>query len=120
MHLLLALPTALSFLIVALAAVALALSGLTVVRRRFSPESLRQNHEVAAVIFSAFGWFYNRDRGVRCFRYLDGVRSGETEPGAGSKQRARCFLHHPFTGRSRVSDAPLERALAIMGGQVSR
>ncbi len=58
MHFLLGLPTALSFLIVAMATVSIALFGLALVRRRYPAESLKENHEVAAIIFSAFGWFY--------------------------------------------------------------
>jgi Protein of unknown function (DUF4239) len=58
MHVLLHLPTALSFLIVALSAVSLALLGLFLVRRQYPAESLKANHEVAAIIFNAFGWLY--------------------------------------------------------------
>src|SRR5437763_3082074 len=58
MHFLLHLPTALSFLVVAAGAVCLALFGLSLVRRRYSAESLKENHEVAAIIFNAFGWLY--------------------------------------------------------------
>ncbi|MBV9009394.1 MAG: DUF4239 domain-containing protein [Verrucomicrobia bacterium] len=58
MHFLLNLPTPLSFLLVAFVAVATALAGLTVVHRFIPAESLKENQEVAAVIFSAFGWVY--------------------------------------------------------------
>ncbi|MGI9113864.1 MAG: hypothetical protein ACR2FX_02330 [Chthoniobacterales bacterium] len=58
MHFLLTLPTALAFLIVSGTAVAIALLGLALVRRRYAPDALKENHEVAAVIFGAFGWFY--------------------------------------------------------------
>lgn len=58
MHFLLGLPTALSFLLVAIVTVSIALFGLSLVRRRYSAESLQENHEVAAIMFGAFGWFY--------------------------------------------------------------
>src|SRR4030095_5683604 len=34
------------------------LAGLYLVRRKYSAEVLRENHEVAAIIFNAFGLFY--------------------------------------------------------------
>jgi uncharacterized membrane protein len=58
MHLLLKLPTLLSLLIIAAATTLLTLTGLFVVRRKYAPEQLKENHEVAAIIFSAFGWLY--------------------------------------------------------------
>ncbi len=58
LHFLLRLPTAIAFLLVAAVAVSLALGGLALVRKKYSPEELRENHEVAAIIFGAFGWLY--------------------------------------------------------------
>ena len=58
MHFLLRLPTAVAFFVVAAVAIFIALSGLSLVRRRYSPETLKENHEVAAIMFGAFGWFY--------------------------------------------------------------
>ncbi len=55
---LLSLPNALSFFVVALFAAGLAALGLFVVRRKFSADELRENHEVAFAIFGAFGWLY--------------------------------------------------------------
>lgn len=58
MHFLLHLPTFLSLLIITVASVTVALAALFLVRRRYSPETLKENHEVAAIIFGAFGWLY--------------------------------------------------------------
>jgi Na+/proline symporter len=58
MHALLYLPPAISFLIVSVATTSFALLGLYLVRRKYSAEVLRENHEVAAIIFNAFGLFY--------------------------------------------------------------
>src|SRR5206468_6086421 len=51
-------PVPLSFLTVSVVAAAIALSGLYLVRKKYSTEVLRENHEVAAIIFNAFGLFY--------------------------------------------------------------
>ena len=58
MHSLLYLPPAISFLIVSVATTSFALAGLYLVRRKYSAEVLKENHEVAAIIFNAFGLFY--------------------------------------------------------------
>jgi hypothetical protein len=58
MHFLLKLPTPVSLLIIIAVTTSLALAGLFAVRRRYSPEELKENHEVAAIIFGAFGWLY--------------------------------------------------------------
>jgi uncharacterized protein DUF4239 len=51
-------PVPLSFLTVSIVAAAIALSGLYVVRKKYPTEVLKENHEVAAIIFNAFGLFY--------------------------------------------------------------
>jgi Na+/proline symporter len=51
-------PVPLSFLTVSVAATAVALGGLYLVRRKYPAEVLKENHEVAAIIFNAFGLFY--------------------------------------------------------------
>ena len=58
MQFLLNLPIAFSFLIVSALTSAVALAGLYFVRRKYSAEVLKENHEVAAIIFNAFGLFY--------------------------------------------------------------
>ncbi|RPI15109.1 MAG: DUF4239 domain-containing protein [Ignavibacteriae bacterium] len=58
MRALLYLPSSLSFFIVVAVSVAIALFGLMLVRKRYSPEKLRENHEVAGFIFNAFGLIY--------------------------------------------------------------
>jgi hypothetical protein len=55
---LLYLPNPLSFLIVAIVSAAISLIGLKLVRRKFSPDLLKENHEVAGYIFNAFGLLY--------------------------------------------------------------
>jgi hypothetical protein len=57
-HRLLEFPAAIAFLIIATFAVAVTVTGLFLVRRRYSPEQLKENHQVAAIIFGAFGWLY--------------------------------------------------------------
>ncbi len=57
-HLILHLPSALSFFLVGALAIGFSLLGLYFVRRRYSIASLKENHEVAAIIFNAFGWLY--------------------------------------------------------------
>src|SRR5881398_1416428 len=58
MQFLLNLPSATSFLIVSVISTAVALAGLRFVRKKYSTEVLQQNHEVAAIIFNAFGLLY--------------------------------------------------------------
>jgi len=52
------LPAWLSFLIVSAVTTAVTLCGLYFVRRRYPAELLKENHEVAASIFNAFGLLY--------------------------------------------------------------
>src|SRR5436305_3742069 len=58
MQFLLNLPSATSFLIVSVISTAGARAGLRFVPKRYSTEVLQQNHEVAAIIFNAFGLLY--------------------------------------------------------------
>src|SRR5439155_6816742 len=55
MQFLLNLPAGISFLIVSVVTTAAALAGLRFVRAKYSTEMLKENHEVAAIIFNAFG-----------------------------------------------------------------
>ena len=55
---LLYLPPPVSFFIVSAITTFLSLAGLYLVRRKYSAEVLKENHEVAAIIFNAFGIFY--------------------------------------------------------------
>src|SRR5713101_8913863 len=58
MRFLLQLPPPVSFFIVSAVTTSLALFGLHLVREKYSAEVLKENHEVAAIIFNAFGLFY--------------------------------------------------------------
>jgi hypothetical protein len=58
MQFLLNLPAGISFLIVSVITTAVALAGLRFVRTKYSAEVLKENHEVAAIIFNAFGLLY--------------------------------------------------------------
>ena len=58
MDFLLNLPPPVSFFIVSAITTFFALAGLYVVRKKYSAEVLKENHEVAAIIFNAFGLFY--------------------------------------------------------------
>src|SRR5437016_6181866 len=58
MRFLLELPPPVSFFIVSAATTFVALFGLYLVRRKYSAEVLKENNEVAAIIFNAFGLFY--------------------------------------------------------------
>src|SRR5437588_10686293 len=58
MRFLLNLPVPISFLIVSAITTVFALAGLRFVRKKYSAEVLKENHEVAAIIFNAFGLFY--------------------------------------------------------------
>jgi Protein of unknown function (DUF4239) len=51
-------PAWLSFLIVSAITTAVALAGLHLVRKKYPAEVLKENHEVAAIIFNAFGLLY--------------------------------------------------------------
>jgi hypothetical protein len=51
-------PWALSFLFVSAVTTTIAVAGLYLVRTKYSADILRQNHEVAAIIFNAFGVLY--------------------------------------------------------------
>jgi Protein of unknown function (DUF4239) len=58
MRFLLQLPPPVSFFIVSALTTFAGLGGLYLVRRKYSAEVLKENHEVAAIIFNAFGLFY--------------------------------------------------------------
>jgi hypothetical protein len=58
MQFLLSWPAVISFLVVAIITTALALAGLHLVRRKYPAEVLKENHEVASMIFNAFGLLY--------------------------------------------------------------
>src|SRR6266481_6763 len=58
MQLILYLPVAVSFLIVSAITTSVALAGVRFVRKAYPAEVLKENHEVAAVIFNAFGLLY--------------------------------------------------------------
>ena len=58
MRFLLQLTPPVSFFIVSAFTTFFGLGGLYLVRRKYSAEVLQQNHEVAAIIFNAFGLFY--------------------------------------------------------------
>ena len=58
MQFLLRLAPPVSFFIVCAITTFFALTGLHMVRRKYSAEVLKENHEVAAIIFNAFGLFY--------------------------------------------------------------
>jgi uncharacterized protein DUF4239 len=51
-------PVPLSFLTVSVLAALVVLAGLYLVRKKYPTEVLKENHEVAAIIFNAFGLFY--------------------------------------------------------------
>src|SRR6516162_9176026 len=55
---LLYLPAPVSFFIVSAITTFFALAGLYLVRKKYSADVLKENHEVAAIIFNAFGLFY--------------------------------------------------------------
>jgi hypothetical protein len=58
MRFLLNLPAPISFLIVSAITTFAALAGLRFVRKKHSADALKENHEVAAIVFNAFGLFY--------------------------------------------------------------
>src|SRR5438874_9780312 len=58
MRFLLQLTPPISFFIVSAITTFLSLAGLYLVRKKYSAEVLKENHEVAAIIFNAFGLFY--------------------------------------------------------------
>ena len=58
MQFLLNLPSPVSFFIISAITTSFALGGLYLVRRKYPPDVLKDNHEVAAIIFNAFGLFY--------------------------------------------------------------
>src|SRR5438876_7814973 len=58
MQSLLNLPPPISFFIVSAIPTFFALFGGHLVRKKYSADVLKQNHEVAAIIFNAFGLFY--------------------------------------------------------------
>src|SRR5215475_2226195 len=58
MGFLLQLPPPISFFIVSAITTFFTLAGLVLVRKKYSADVLKENHEVAAIIFNAFGLFY--------------------------------------------------------------
>jgi hypothetical protein len=55
---LLYLPVPIAFFVVSAITTLVALAGLSLVRKRYSADVLKENNEVAAIIFNAFGLFY--------------------------------------------------------------
>jgi hypothetical protein len=51
-------PPAISFVVVSVITTLIALAGLRFVRKKYPAEVLKENHEVAAIIFNAFGLLY--------------------------------------------------------------
>jgi len=51
-------PWALSFFFVSIATTAIVLAGLCLIRKKYPADILKENHEVAAIIFNAFGVLY--------------------------------------------------------------
>lgn len=51
-------PPAISFLVMSVITTSVALAGLRFVRKKYPAEVLKENHEVAAIIFNAFGLLY--------------------------------------------------------------
>src|SRR5438477_7618156 len=58
MPFLLRLPPTISFLLVSVVTTALAVAGLRLVRSKYPAKVLKENNEVAAIIFNAFGLLY--------------------------------------------------------------
>ena len=58
MQFFLSLPPPASFFIVSAITTSFALFGVYLVRKKYSADVLKENHEVAAIIFNAFGLFY--------------------------------------------------------------
>src|SRR5205814_2254175 len=58
MGFLLQLPPPVSFFIVSAVTTFFGLTGVYLVRKKYSAEVLKENHEVAAIVFNAFGLFY--------------------------------------------------------------
>jgi hypothetical protein len=58
MQFLLNLPAWISFLLASVITTSIALAGLRFVRKKYPAEVLKENHEVAAIIFNAFGLLY--------------------------------------------------------------
>src|SRR6266853_3236610 len=58
MQSLLNLPPPISFFIVSAITTSFALFGLPLVQKKYSADVIKENHEVAAIIFDAFGLFY--------------------------------------------------------------
>jgi uncharacterized protein YacL len=118
MQYLLYLPAPVSFFIVSAITTFFALAGLYLVRKKYSADVLKENHEVAAIIFNAFGLFY----GVMVAFVVFVTWS----------IKAQCLitasltvtislilfliyvLDHPFTGTSKVSTEPLTQVLDVM------
>src|SRR6516225_7769001 len=76
-------PVPISFLTVSLVTASVALAGLYLVRKRYPAEVLKENHEVAAIIFNAFGLFYGVMLAFVVFvtwgGYSDGTKNLEME-----------------------------------------
>lgn len=58
MQSILELPTFVSVLLVSGGSTLVVLATLLTIRRRYGPDKLKENHEVAGIIFNAFGWLY--------------------------------------------------------------
>src|SRR5213595_957409 len=83
MRFLLELPPPVSFFIVSAVTTGVALFGLYLVRRTYPADVLKENHEVAAIIFNAFGLFYGVMVAFVVFvtwsGYSDGTKNLEME-----------------------------------------
>src|SRR5438067_2523682 len=126
MGFLLHLPPPVSFFIVSAVTTFFGLFGLYLVRRKYSAEVLKENHEVAAIIFNAFGLFYGVlvAFGVFAVSYtfffgMKNIRAQYLITTTLTVMLTSILfliyvLDHPFTGTSRVSLAPLRQAMTTM------
>ena len=86
MQFLLNLPPPISFFVVSAITTFFALlAGLYLVRRKYPAEVLKENHEVAAIIFNAFGLFYGVLLAFVVFVTWSGYDDAHKEPPTGSK-----------------------------------
>src|SRR5437660_11307423 len=120
---LLYLPVPMSFFVASAITTVIALAGLYLVRKRYSAEVLKENHEVAAIIFNAFGLFYGVMVAFVVFvtwsGYSDATKNLEME----ANEVADIFhgtQAFPDPARRRIRQGLMDYVVSVYGDELKR
>jgi hypothetical protein len=116
-------PVPISFLMVSLVTTFVALAGLYLVRKKYPAEVLRENHEVAAIIFNAFGLFYGVMVAFVVFVTWSGYDEATKNLEMEANQVADIFHSadaFPDPGRKTIKQALVDYTAAVDGDELKR